>query len=144
MPKTITVTDAQGNLLQPTWPKRARGLVKHGRAVFLSESAICLTPPPRQTEEKSMTANDILLKIFELAKDTEHIHTALNALLAMPDKADNGQPGAPPDVAGEAKASAIAETCCAAESTRQQLLAFYIKAYNNSISQPSATDAADS
>ncbi len=131
MPRNITVTDAQGNLYQPTWPKRAKGLVKRGRAVYLNESAICLTPPPRNTEEKAMTATDILQKIFELAQDKKHIDDALQTLQFMPDKTENGNCGAPVDVAGQAKADAIAQVACAAESTRQQLLSFYIRVYND-------------
>ncbi len=130
MPKNITVTDAQGNLCQPTWPKRAKGLVKHGRAVYVSDNHIRLTPPERKTEEKAMTANDILQKIFELSQDKKHINDALMTLLSMP-KADYGVPGAPPNVEGQAKAQAISEVACAAETTRQQLLSFYIRVYDS-------------
>ncbi len=129
MPQNITVTDAQGNLCQPTWPKRAKGLVKHGRAVYVSENHIRLTPS-HKTEEKAMTANDILQKIFELSQDKKHIDDALATLLSMP-KTDNGVPGAPPDLEGQAKAMAISEIACAAETTRQQLLSFYIRVYDS-------------
>ncbi len=142
MPKTITVTDAQGNACQPTWPKRAKGPVKHGRAVYISENEIRLTPPPCKTEEEAMTANDILQKIFELSNDTKHIDNALTTLSAMPDKPDNGDCAAPPDIAGQAKAQAIAEVTCSAESTRQQLLAFYIRVYKELSGHPAAVDEA--
>ncbi len=146
MPKTITVTDAQGHPCQPTWPKRAKGLVKHGRAVYVSESEIRLAPPVRKTEDTAMTANDILQKIFELSQADKHIHAALDTLFAMPDKSDNGDCGAPPDIAGQAKAKAIAEVACSAESTRQQLLAFYVRVYNDLMGKqasPAAQPAAD-
>ncbi len=142
MPRNITVTDAQGNACQPTWPKRAKGLVKHGRAVYVSENEIRLTPPPCKTEEKAMTAIDILQKIFELSNDTRHIDNALTNLSAMPDKPDSGSPGAPPDVAGQAKAEAICQITCSAESTRQQLLAFYIRVYNELSGHPAAPEKA--
>lgn len=35
--------DENGNELEPTWPKRARGLVKSGRARFVSDDTIILT-----------------------------------------------------------------------------------------------------
>ncbi len=130
MPRNITVTDAQGNLCQPTWPKRAKGLVKHGRAVYVSENHIRLTPS-RETEENAMTANDILQKIFELSQDKKHIDDALATLQFMPDKTENGDCGAPPDVAGQAKADAIGQIACSAETTRQQLLTFYIRVYDS-------------
>ena len=44
--KNIRVVDEQGNEYEATWPKRARGLVKGGRARFISEDTICLACPP--------------------------------------------------------------------------------------------------
>lgn len=49
MPKTIAVVDEDGNVYQPTYPKRARGLVKNGRARWLGENRICLACPPKNT-----------------------------------------------------------------------------------------------
>ena len=43
MEKTIRVVDEYGNSYQPTYPKRAKGLVRSGRARFLTEDTICLT-----------------------------------------------------------------------------------------------------
>ena len=43
--KNISVVDEQGNEYEATWPRRARGLVKNGRARFLSENKICLACP---------------------------------------------------------------------------------------------------
>ncbi len=136
MPKSITVTDAQGNVYQPTWPKRAKGLVKHGRAAFVNEHTICLTQPPCITEENAMTANDILQKVFDLSEDTGHVTEAFNVLKQMPDKTENANCGAPPDLAGQAKAEAIKAVALAAETTRQQLLAFYIRVYDDMTGHP--------
>ncbi|MDR1328153.1 MAG: YaaA family protein, partial [Oscillospiraceae bacterium] len=44
--KNVTVTDELGNEYDPTYAKRARGLVKKGRARFVTENRICLTRPP--------------------------------------------------------------------------------------------------
>ena len=44
--KNITVTDDTGRVLAPTYPKRAKGLVKHGRARYIGENSICLACPP--------------------------------------------------------------------------------------------------
>lgn len=44
--RTIQVTDESGNRCEATYPKRARGLVKHGRARYVDESTICLLRPP--------------------------------------------------------------------------------------------------
>ena len=54
--KNILVVDEQGNEYGATWPKRARGLVKNGRARFLSENKICLACPPKiDMEDNEMT-----------------------------------------------------------------------------------------
>lgn len=53
--KNIRVVDAAGNLLQSTYPKRALGLVKHGRARFIDDHAIeLMRPPEAQAEETTM------------------------------------------------------------------------------------------
>ena len=51
MSKLINVIDEQGNALAPTYPKRAKYLVKHGRARADGDGAIILLTPP-----KNMTA----------------------------------------------------------------------------------------
>lgn len=54
--KNITVIDEQGNEYEATYPKRARGLVKNGRARFLSDDMICLACPPEiRLEDNDMT-----------------------------------------------------------------------------------------
>lgn len=46
MTKNIEVVDEQGNVYGATYPKRAKGLVKNGRARFVGENRICLACPP--------------------------------------------------------------------------------------------------
>ena len=58
--KTVQVTDEAGNRYEATYPKRAKGLVKHGRARFTDESQteIILTCPPNHNlilEDHTMT-----------------------------------------------------------------------------------------
>lgn len=59
MKKNITVIDAQGNEYEATYPKRAKGLVKNGRARFVNETTICLACPPH-TEGIQMNMDEIL------------------------------------------------------------------------------------
>lgn len=54
MKKNIAVIDAKGNVYEATWPKRARGLVKSGRARFVNPNTICLVRPPAYVEGKCM------------------------------------------------------------------------------------------
>jgi hypothetical protein len=44
--KNIRVTDANGVIIGATYLKRAKGLVKNGRAHFTDEHTLCLTRPP--------------------------------------------------------------------------------------------------
>ena len=55
MEKNIVVTDAKGNAIGSTYPKRARGLVKHGRAVYVDDCTICLL---HTTAPSVVTKND--------------------------------------------------------------------------------------
>ncbi len=56
MHQNVIVTDEHGTQIGTTYPKRARGLVKHGRAVYTGECEIRLTGncPSAVTEDKSM------------------------------------------------------------------------------------------
>ena len=95
MEKTVRVIDGQGNLLEATYPKRAKGLVKHGRARFIDEQTICLTcPPNRSLEEPKMSEEyketftlnpaEILKRIDEIQHDDAYIMQALETLEKIP------------------------------------------------------------
>ena len=69
MEKNIIVVDEQGNDYDPTYPKRAKGLVKNGRARFISEKKICLACPPNRkledlgmVKEKNIIGDDCVVK----------------------------------------------------------------------------------
>ena len=55
MTKNVTVTDAQGNIIGTTDPKRASGLVKNGRALFVDDCTIRLSEKtePSDTDNTS-------------------------------------------------------------------------------------------
>ena len=58
MEKNVTVVDEQGNQYGATYPKRAKGLVKNGRARFVDENTICLACPPNEIlEDTDMSEN---------------------------------------------------------------------------------------
>ena len=58
--KTVFVVDEQGNKYEATYPKRAKGLVKNGRARFVDEKTICLAcPPDKFMEDKIMEVTEI-------------------------------------------------------------------------------------
>lgn len=141
--RCIEVVDEAGNVYEPTWPKRAKGLVKHGRARFVADRRICLTcPPDMKTEETSMsnptsifgdmTVADILTRINHITNMSGYITSAFEALSSMED-GDSGSPGAPGNVLGEAKANAIATVVQSREATNQQILRLYEKMYDDMI-----------
>lgn len=142
MNKNIEVVDEAGNVYEPTWPKRAKGLVKHGRARFVDENKICLTcPPDIKTEEThmsntsifgEMTVADILMRINNIINQTGYITTAFESLVQMGD-GDSGDCGAPGNIMGKAKAEAVAEVVRARETTNQQILRLYEKMYDDMI-----------
>ena len=62
--KNVIVVDELGNEYEATYPKRAKGLVKNGRARFIEENKICLACPPHieledtiMSENKNVNAN---------------------------------------------------------------------------------------
>ena len=53
--KNIIVVDENGKQYESTYLKRAKGLVKNGRAHFAEENKICLMRPPENyLEDKDM------------------------------------------------------------------------------------------
>ncbi len=73
MNKNVIVTDEYGTQIGVTYPKRAKGLVRHGRAVYTGEYEIRLTGscPSAITEDKSMHTLYIKPRSFHAVKDCE-------------------------------------------------------------------------
>lgn len=62
--KNIIVVDVHGNEYEATYPKRAKGLVKNGRARFIDENKICLVCPPKiNAEDKNMSENNVNVNV---------------------------------------------------------------------------------
>ena len=85
--KNVIVVDEQGNEYEATYPKRAKGLVKNGRARFVGENKICLACPPdkileeNKMEENKLTAKEIFVQLTILQKQlTENSQTSLHRL----------------------------------------------------------------
>ena len=75
--KNVIVVDEQGNEYEATYPKRANGLVKHGRARFIDDNKICLTCPPdlyledkMKDENKDVKTKEIEEKVMDAATET--------------------------------------------------------------------------
>jgi hypothetical protein len=145
--KTVRVLDEAGNEYEATYPKRAKGLVKHGRARFTDESqtAILLTCPPNQNmilEDNTMneqinnteaTATEVaaekytyeyaLRQIEIITNQIDHIHLAISELGRLENE------GTPCGGSAKSVAEGIADVVKCRETTAQRLIDFYEKMY---------------
>ena len=138
--KNIFVVDEQGNYYEATYPKRAKGLVKNGRARFINENTICLACPPCDMEDNKMSNNTekltmdyVLGQIEKIATETEYLHNAISEL----SKTISNGPG---DIGAQARAQAFEEIVRNHETTNQKLLSLYEKMYDDLKSQDSPTE----
>lgn len=152
MEKTVQVVDEAGNRYEATYPKRAKGLVKNGRARFIDDETICLACPPNKrninsedmkimntenekniisaeenTAEQSMPTAKYSLEyalgqIERIANETSHIHEALMTIGSIKNAATVSKGGSADEMA-----KATAEVVRCRETTNQQLIAFYEK-----------------
>ncbi|MBQ7768271.1 MAG: hypothetical protein IJ403_05260 [Oscillospiraceae bacterium] len=154
--KNIIVVDEQGNEYEATYPKRAKGLVKNGRARFIDENTICLACPPNtKLEDKNMSENtpinnevpeamtDLLNTAdkqqcsqkftidYILSKIEELSQNQEFLLTDMLSKLEKLKSGGPGDVGTQGIALAIAEIVKARTSNTQKLIALYEKMYND-------------
>lgn len=152
MSKRIAVVDDIGNVYEPTYPKRARGLVKHGRARWLDENSICLScPPKKKTEEHEMSnvmpsilsgqssagepsVRDLMDVVSAIARESKYLEQAIEMLCQMP-SGDSGECGAPGNIADKARAEAASQIVHEREATNRQILAFYSMVYNDLMAQ---------
>ena len=130
MEKNVIVVDEQGNEYEATYPKRAKGLVKNGRARFVAENKICLACPPNKIMEETkmennnkLTVKEIFYAIGELLEESNHIELALHQLESVRSEG-------PGDIGAEAKAHAIAKIVEIRETTLQKAMSFYEKMYD--------------
>ena len=151
MTKNVIVVDEQGNEYGATYPKRAKGLVKNGRARFVDENKICLACPPNENlEDKEMSENTnvntqeatateqedkvsesnseismeyIFTEIKAIREQTEYLNEALKMLESVKSEG-------PGDVGAAAKANGMVGVVKCRETTNQQILRFYEKVYD--------------
>ena len=144
--KNIIVVDENGKEYEATYPKRAKGLVKNGRARFIDEHTICLAcPPDTELEDKNMSKitlaeawNRIVATQGQLG-DIERIvfwvqGVEESAKFVDAEDANSEYYGAPSEYCSQValeKLQTIKEIACAREKTLKQLIDFYIRVYEN-------------
>ena len=133
--KNIIVVDEQGNHYGATYPKRARGLVKHGRARFMDEHTICLAcPPENETEDNEMSEHIetvtaekynlayVLEQLERIAADTAYLREAVEKCAA----------------ANDGIGMALGNMVESRERTNQKLIDFYQQMYKDLKPGPSS------
>lgn len=146
--KNVIVVDSQGNILEATYPKRAKGLVKNGRARFIDYNKICLACPPKNLEDNKMTdkmmdmttgeviemtsgepklsVEYILAQLEKISSQTAYLNEAIAQISGM-------QVAGSGDIGTQGKASAIADVVKCRETTNQKLISLYEKMYDQII-----------
>lgn len=143
--KNIIVVDEQGNEYEATYPRRAKGLVKNGRARFIDENKICLACPPDIISEDKMEDNridiqdkkttEVILTVRDILDAVERVNSDKEFLLKTMESIVRIDPaGGPGDNTGPAKAQAIADIVKCVETTSQSKLAIYEKMYDDAVS----------
>ena len=140
--KNIIVTDEQGNEYEATYPKRAKGLVKHGRAHFIEKNKICLLRPPNlKSEDNDMSGNKNpeIFSIDYILKQIEKIHGQLsdlkntvNNIGCVEDSDRTGEENTTVhDEIAIKKIAALTEVFHHREESLQKLLELYSKMYDD-------------
>lgn len=73
MTKNVFVVDELGNEYTPTYAKRAKGLVKTGRARWKDENTICLACPPDDMNLEDVTMNNTFSDMDKIGSVMENI-----------------------------------------------------------------------
>ncbi len=142
MEKNVSIIDETGRLIGTTYPKRAKGLVKSGRARYVScdmKDTICLTCPPNKMEDNTMTDNSLLDATNTVAEDqtsdkavqgsctpsAEYALRMLESIALDTEVIKNAVSKASPETD-----NGLAEMIGAHEKTNRELIAFYTQMYN--------------
>lgn len=119
MIKNVLVVDEAGNRCEPTYPRRAAGLIKQGRAYWVGPEILCIRRPPCETEEKAMSGTsmqELLARIDRVLNDTSYLQTALSTIEKLPDRPDGEAEST------RARAEAVAAVVREREETNREIL----------------------
>ena len=140
--KNIVVVDEQGNGYEATYPKRAKGLVKNGRARFIDENTICLACPPNiELEDNDMIDNKntenfsidyVLKQIEKVQSQLLDLKNTINNIGCVGDSDRTGEENTTvhEEVAIK-KIAALTEVFHHREESLQKLLELYSKMYDD-------------
>ena len=137
--KNVRVIDEQGNEYEATYPKRAKGLVKNGRARFIDEHTLCLACPPNEymedkqmEENQTLTAKEVFDQIVKL--QTVLVENSNHSLHRIGDAFESAFNYTDFDLSGEERSTAIGQITSVfvqREYTLQKMLAIYERIYDD-------------
>ena len=121
--KNIRVVDEFGKEYEETYFKRAKGLIKKGRAHFIDSHTIALVCPPKKLEDKKVENKKkivdqeyIISKIDQIMNEKEYLVKAINEIVALPKPKKRG------DATMYAKTDAITKIVESRETTNKQMI----------------------
>ena len=141
--KNVRVVDEQGNEYEATYPKRAKGLVKNGRARFVGENKICLACPPfENVEDNKMTDTEI--KVDETTGEVKEVPSKYTLDYAFEqlerireesskfavetrEKISEIKSGGPGDIGAQAAGEALLALVQEQEQIYHRMIDFYLK-----------------
>lgn len=81
----IKVIDVQGHYLHDTYERRAKGLVKKGRASYINECTICIgSTSGKESYMEQMTKEELLKEIDEMLKHQDYFKMAMDTIEKIP------------------------------------------------------------
>ncbi len=159
MTKNIIVVDAHGKKYGTTYLKRAKGLVKQGRARFLAQNMLCLACPPEQNLEDNDMSDQTMENRISEHEEFQNISTETVGACTAADDAPTSDKYSMEycleqierigrqteyldhvlselrqmdnDSLANQKATALSDVVKCRETTNQQMLAFYGKMYDD-------------
>lgn len=81
----IKIIDAQGRYLHDTYKRRAKGLVKKGRAYKVDEDTICMNVAfGKDTCMEQITKEELMKEIDEMLKNQDYFKMAMDTIEKIP------------------------------------------------------------
>ncbi len=140
--KNVIVIDENGNEYETTYTKRAKGLVKKGRARFVDENKICLLCPPNSKSEdinmsefkstKQFSVDYIVKQIVKVQDQLLDLKSTVKSISSVADgKSPVAENASAHDEIALKKIEAITDVFDRREESLQRLLELYSRMYDD-------------
>lgn len=118
----IKVIDAKGRYLHDTYVRRAKGLVKKGRASYINECTICIgSVTGKEPYMEQMTKEEMLKEIDIMLKNQDYFKMALDTIEKIPADMDKEL--------AEQRITAVMNIVKEKETTNQKLIDLWTQMY---------------